>query len=41
MKELREYIEALKYCRKLTGTLPINVPEKLEEIADSLEKENA
>jgi hypothetical protein len=38
MEELRKYIEALKVVRDMTGTLPENAPEMLEEIADRLEQ---
>lgn len=39
MKELKEYIKALYACREMTGTLPYNVPEKLEEFIKNMEDE--
>lgn len=39
MKELYEYIKALKLVREMTGTLPENTPERLEEIAAGIEQE--
>ena len=37
MKELREYIEALKAIREMTDTLPYNVPEMLEDIVKQMD----